>query len=137
MAKTIIGLEEVMKELRLDPKRAGRNMDKLLARMAVNTHSEAVNSINNGGRTGSIYTRGSVSHQASAPGEPPKTDTGDLVSNITFEKDSTGYTVGSRKGAPHGFWLEMGTHNISPRPWLKPAHMKTLKKFRQFIGRFR
>ncbi len=81
----------------------------------------AVKNINEGSRTGKLYKRRSVTHQASAVNEFPKTDTGELVKNITTERAGDVVTVGSRESAPHGYWLEFGTTKMEPRPWLKPS----------------
>ena len=112
-----------------------KKLDVVLQDMAFSVQNISVKSINRGSRTGRVYTRRSVAHVASAAGEPPKTDTGQLVRNITVDKKNVlNYDVGSRaKGAPYGFWLEMGTRNIAPRPWLKPAYDETIKKFRGFF----
>lgn len=82
---------------------------------------------------GRIYKRGNITHQASTQGNPPNSDTGTLVNNIRVEKIKGGYDVGSRKGAPHGLWLELGELK---RPWLMPAYEKAIKnvinKFKNF-----
>ena len=88
-----------------------------------------------GGRAGRFYKKKSVVHHASAAGEFPKTDTGELVSNINVRKiGKKDYDVGSRLGAPHGFWLEYGTRNMAARPWLRPSFDKVLKMFRSKLG---
>lgn len=111
-----------------------QELDQLLSKMAFSTQSSAIKLINTGGRAGKLYKRRSVSHIASASGEAPKTDTGQLVSNITVERNTiSDYNIGSRKGAPHGFWLEFGTRNMSPRPWLRPSFNDTLIKFKGFL----
>lgn len=88
--------------------------------------SDAVKSISRGGRSGKVYKRGKGRyHQASAPGEFPKTDMGELVSNITVASDvgAQGYaiTVGSRIQAPQGYWLETNAPSAGGRPWLAPV----------------
>lgn len=104
-----------------------KSLGAILLDAATMTHKIAVDLIRDGARSGIVYlkTKKKIPHVASAPGEPPKSDTGTLVQNITIEKIGTksgdGYTVGSRKGAPHGFFLEFGTHNMMPRPWLSVA----------------
>lgn len=70
------------------------------------------------------YTRRGVSHSASSPGRPPRVDTGALVNSISVKGKRLSYNVGSRSNAPYGKWLEFGTSNILPRPWLFPAFMK-------------
>jgi len=72
-------------------------------------------------KTGRIYTRGSISHQASADGEAPATDTGTLVSSIFFEQPSKYQAkIGSR--LDYAFYLEYGTMMMRPRPsWVHAA----------------
>lgn len=117
-------------------KLGGRRLNKLLASTALSVQDYAVTSIQHGPKTGRIYTRRTVSHQASSPGQAPATDTGELVRNITVERNNyLNYDVGSRKGAPQGFWLEMGTQDMAARPWLKPAFNKAVKEFDQKVDR--
>lgn len=111
-----------------------KDVDTGLAKMAYSIDREAKKSIQGGARSGRVYKRRSITHKASAPGEPPKTDTGQLVRNITVRRLSlASYDVGSRKGAPHGYFLEFGTRNMMPRPWLTPAVEKVLKNFGKFF----
>jgi HK97 gp10 family phage protein len=60
-------------------------------------------------------------HQASAIGEPPAWDTGELAQNIAVEISGDGLEgkVGTEKD--HGLFLEYGTSKMAPRPWLKPS----------------
>lgn len=111
-------------------------LDRVLSKSAFVVQKNAIRSIQSGGRSGRIYKRRSVTHLASGPGEPPKTDTGNLVKNITVNRNKQlDYDVGSRKGAGYGFWLEMGTSKMLPRPWLKPALKKSLKDIDKFIDK--
>lgn len=131
----IIGTKELEAFLQNIPKQNSDELDKLLSLMALDTQNNAIEGINKGNRTGKVYKRRTISHRASAAGEYPKTDTGQLTRNIILKKeDKSHYTVGSRRGAPHGFWLEFGTRFMAARPWLKPSFEKTLKKFE---GRFK
>lgn len=129
------GVKEFNKHLSDLSRSSKIELNKLLALSAIETQKNAVHSIQTGARTGKIYKRRTVTHQASAPGEPPKTDRGILVSNITVEKESKGYTTGSRKGAPHGFWMEFGTSKVKARPWLQPAFDKTVAEIGAKIQR--
>lgn len=108
----------------------GSHVTNALSAGAQVIRAEAVQSISKGGRSGNIYKRGKKRmHQASASGEPPKTDTGELVRNITVvaEKERV-VTVGSRKQAPHGYWLETKEPSQGGRPWLRPAYKKSKDK---------
>jgi len=128
------GIKEFNDWITAQAKGDKKKLNQNLAKAAEDTQGKAVKSISSGARSGAIYKRGSISHQASAAGQLPKSDTGTLVKNITVEKVSDGYTVGSRKDAPHGFWLEFGTSNMSPRPWLQPAFDYVVAKFKKDFG---
>ena len=69
---------------------------------------------------GRTYTRGSVTHVASQPGYPPNTDTGNLVNSISWEWYGE-LTTRIMVGAEYGLWLEDGTEQIMPRPFVRPA----------------
>lgn len=140
----IHGVKEFMDEVKRVEKDGKHTLGKLILDAALMTHKFAVDNIRKGARSGKLYTRwgGSKQHQASAPGEFPKSDTGTLLQNLTVSgpdnsreymdgygngsppsaKDALrGLEVGSRKGAPHGFFLEYGTSTMAPRPWLSRA----------------
>lgn len=132
------GDKALERKLKKYVKSAPKVIDALLAKAAFHTHNVAVTSIQNSPATGEVYTRGNITHRASAPGEAPATDTGQLVQNITVKKeDIMHYTVGSRKDAPHGFWLEFGTSRMDARPWLTPAYQQGKKKLNEDIARLR
>jgi len=67
-------------------------------------------------------------HQASAPGDPPTTDTGELQQSIAFEVSADGREgkVGTNKA--HGLYMEFGTHRVAPRPWLRIAFEQSEKE---------
>lgn len=72
-----------------------------------------VTRLSTGARTGRIYKRRGVYHQASAPGEAPKTDRGGLVSSVGIpEEIENGY--GIRVGNWYGKFLE----DERARPWI-------------------
>ncbi len=128
----IKGVKEFMDAVKTVETEGKRTVGQMLLEAATMTHQFAINSIRQGARSGRLYRRwrGAKTHKASAPGEAPKSDTGTLVQNITLEKiGRDGYTVGSRKGAPHGFWLEWGTSMMDARPWLTPAFNAMEKLF--------
>lgn len=69
---------------------------------------------------GRTYTRGSVSHTASQPGQPPNIDIGSLINSIRWERQGN-FTRRIMDGVEHGLWMEEGTSTIDPRPWMQPA----------------
>lgn len=83
--------------------------------------NEAISLILHTEKTGRVYRRHSVEHQASAPGEAPASDTGRLINSITTEYDFQNMTGTINVGVAYGLFLEYGTKNIDPRPFLRPA----------------
>ncbi len=56
----------------------------------------------------------------SAPGEPPRKQTGRLRASVTHEIDGLSARVGTN--VKYGKYLELGTkRGVSPRPWLRRA----------------
>lgn len=68
---------------------------------------------------GRVYGR----HQASAPGDPPAVDTGQLRNSIISEtgEDSLGPYVDVGSNLEKAEWLEFGTSNMEARPFMRPA----------------
>lgn len=84
-------------------------------------HDVATLKIQSPPKTGRVYTRRGVKHQASAPGEAPATDLGTLVSS-----GSTRYRPEELLGqvnwsAQHASFLEQGTERMEPRPFARPS----------------
>ena len=99
---------------------------------AEQTRSEMVLAIQRGPATGKVYEKYNPrrTHQASAPGEAPMSDTGDLARHITTDQQNPSSVkrlgnVGAAAGAPDGFeyadFLEFGTDDMEPRPFAWPA----------------
>jgi HK97 gp10 family phage protein len=71
--------------------------------------------------TGKIYKTGKTSkHQASAPGQPPATASGELKGSIGHKVETGRTVVALLVGtwADHGIYTELGTKKMAPRPWL-------------------
>jgi len=95
---------------------------------ALELRGDIVKRIQDGPASGAVYAKGSVSHQASAPGEAPATDTGRLANSITFDKTGTmSATVGS--DLVYAAALEFGGGRIDPRPAWVPAIEKITPKY--------
>lgn len=105
-----------------------REIDEACESTALDIQARAQMAIMNPPKSGRIYKRGNVVHQASAPGEAPATDTGNLV-NSAYTKQlgrayyETGFT------AEYAAHLEFGTAKIEPRPYLRPAVEAVRKAF--------
>lgn len=117
-----------------------------LKKGAVLIHRTAVESIMGGPKTGRTYLKGKnrdIPHVASAPGEPPATDTGNLASSILIaadEANDTYYVYVSNKarsklGYAYGVALEFGSEGgqLKPRPFMRPAFLKHKEAINQAI----
>lgn len=133
------GLDKLMATLREAGEDADTLMGDVLHDMAEFTHEAAVNSIQQGPATGTIYTKSNPTrtHQASAPGEAPATDTGRLASSVMVAFP-TPTQLRARVGTDldYGAHLEFGTSRMPKgRPWLSPAVRKAARKVRRDLKR--
>lgn len=104
--------------------------------MVQNTAKESIMK----GGTGRMYEKYEPrrSHRASAPNQPPASDTGFLVSNITMNVESKldGSVVGQIiSSAPYSKHLEFGTVNMTERPFMQPALQKNKRKIQAMFKR--
>lgn len=103
---------------------AKRHGARAIRATAEKIRADAVKSIMGGTKSGVVYERGpgqnlSATHQASAPGQAPATDTGNLVG--TAKASNNGMAGEVKFTAPYAFWLEHGTMKMDARPFLAPA----------------
>lgn len=120
-----------------------RNLDKkvemalrqAIARGALAVQNEAKRSVQMSPRGGGAYTRYNPrrSGRASAPGEPPATDTGYLVENISFKIDSDGLGADIESAAEYSAALEFGTMQMDARPFMQPAVEANRDKIKDLV----
>jgi len=111
---------------------ARKNAKIAITRGANLVENEAKESIMRGG-SGKTYEKYNPrrTHTASKSGQPPATDTGFLVSQITMnvKSNADGSIVGQIiSAAPYSKPLEFGTVNMDARPFMQPALEKNKKK---------
>ncbi len=108
-----------------------------IANGAAAVQAEAVRSIQDGPKSGILYgpTRAAMHvgmgtaskseskkvHQASAPGEAPAADSGELAGKISVRPSVDGLSAEVVSAAPYSADLEFGTDTIEPRPFMRPA----------------
>jgi len=119
------GADDLIKTLERLGSSAEDAMIDVITDLVTDTQRYSVDGINSGPASGAVYTRGSVTHQASAPGEYPMTDTGRLASNIIILLPS-GSSIEGQVGTniEYGTFLEFGTSRMAARPWLLPSFEK-------------
>ena len=117
-------------------KKALDGIRRVVARGAVMVQQEAVTSIQQGGKSGVVYQKYNPrrSHQASAAGEPPASDTGLLASNISLDIDVDGLGASVDSRAEYSEFLEFGTSKMAARPFMQPALEANRKKITMLMA---
>ena len=89
---------------------------------------EAIKSIQSGAKSGVLYQKYNPrrEHRASAPGQAPASDTGNLVSKIIVKQKSSDVT-NVESNANYSAFLEYGTSKMEARPFMFPAFEKSKK----------
>ena len=113
-----------------------RKLKKMVQRSTALVEGTTKQSILKGG-TGITYQKYNPrrTHTASAKGEPPASDTGFLVSNITSSVRKQGTSVVGQivASAPYAPWLEFGTSTIEKRPFMQPALERNRPKIKRIF----
>jgi HK97 gp10 family phage protein len=101
----------------------GDQLKSVIFRAANLVQNNAKLSIQAGGKTGAISIRYNPRrvHRASAAGEAPATDTGNLVNNIAVVFDADGFGAQVESNAEYSAALEFGTTTMAARPFMHPA----------------
>ena len=162
MRVRITGISQTAANLRAVQANISRGLQGAIDATALAVQSTAQKKIQRGGRSGVTYYRIpgdkyltiradspdgppaafvggggshnlSRTHQASAPGEPPKTDTGGLASSIAIVLGTKEARVGT--GLVYGKYLEFGTTRMEPRPWLHDSLLENAETLRRLVSR--
>ena len=136
---TVVGSIELQKNLKKISDKGKQLIAHAVFKSVADVEKEAKQSIQRGAKAGVVYRRYNPrrTHKASAPGQPPASDTGFLVNNIKrkIDADKMGGEIASR--AFYSKFLEFGTSKMLPRPFMFPAleknRQKILKRINQAI----
>lgn len=135
MATKNLSIGDLAGEIAKISDKARKNVNDAIHTFAIVIQSKAAEKIQKGQRSGRMYKRRSVVHQASSAGEPPKTDTGRLASSIRPVFGDMKAEVGSLANiAKYGAMLEEGTKNMAARPWLEPTLEENKDTLPKLIG---
>lgn len=120
MAQPIVSTTIIRNDFpRLGPQARAR-MDRLVAKTAFAIELRAKAKML-GPKGGRAYYRGAGNlHIASAPGEAPAVDLGQLIGSIRAHPVSVSIWEVSTN-SPQGLYTELGTAFMAPRPWLRPS----------------
>lgn len=129
----IKGVKKLESRLKKHARKANEETSKAVVRGALLIEGDMKTLIAKGARTGRAYAlAGGGFRIASAPGEPPKTDTGHLVKSISHNK-ITVFEYDVVAIASYASDLEFGTFKTEPRPFVKPTVKKNRAKIENDI----
>ncbi len=122
-------LNRAMQKLSAD---AERYVSDAVNATGVELRGDIVKRYQRSAATGRVYQKSNPkrTHQASAPGEAPATDTGRLASSVVFSRAGRLAAEVETKVA-YGAMLEFGTQNIAMRPAWRPAVEAMQPKFQK------
>ena len=122
-------LDKVLKSFKKLEKDLEPDFQEIIKGSAQLIRGEAIKSIQTGAKTGIVYQKYNPrrQHRASAPGQAPASDTGNLVSKIIVKQKTKNITQ-VESGADYSKYLEYGTSKMEPRPFLFPAFEKSRDK---------
>lgn len=124
------GSKELQAALRNMSDEVRGNVSKAVIGTAMELRRDVVKSIQRGPASGRTYQKYNPrrTHTASAPDQPPMSDTGRLANSITFDKiDDLTASVGS--AIAYAAYLEYGTSRMAARPYFRPAVQRIEDKF--------
>lgn len=127
---TLSGGKELQAALKAMGPKLQAEVGKAVTGTALELQGDVKKRIQRGPASGRTYRKSNPTrvHQASAPGQAPATDTGRLVSSITFDTQGPlTATIGSR--LVYALWLEYGTSRMAARPYFRPAVEAMRAKF--------
>jgi hypothetical protein len=149
---TIDGTQDVAEALRKYGALAEAEIAKAVTATALLVNSDIKKRIQRGPKTGRKYDQIfrtingravpvgpragnnlSATHQASAPGESPATDTGVLVNSIAFKQVSK-LTAEVESRLAYATYLEFGTRAMAARPAWLPAIEKMRPEFAKRVA---
>ena len=124
----VTNLKKVLSQLENLDKQLEPDFQEIVKGGAQLIRGEAIKSIQTGAKSGIVYQMYNPrrEHRASAPGQAPASDTGNLVSKIVVkQKDANVTNVESN--ANYSAFLEYGTSKMEARPFMLPAFEKSKK----------
>lgn len=119
MAKFDCGIDVIFDKSDIVGDDLQAKVGEAIAKAAFTVEALAKAAIMNGPKTGRLYGK----HRASAPGEAPANDLGDLVNSISADVTAAASDLEAEVVATsdHAVFVEFGTIHIEPRPFMTPA----------------
>lgn len=124
---SMAGQQQVIANLNRYDTKTQDSVQKVIDLTAQLVRTDAIKSMKSSPATGRVYRRGNITHRASSPGSPPRVDTGRLINSVKALVKRLEAIVGT--DVRYGAYLEFGTQDIEPRPWLFPAFERQRRNF--------
>lgn len=126
----IEGQAELIAALRKFGDDGEAELDKVVQATGLELRGDIVKAYQRSTPTGRVYEKSNPNrtHKASAPGEPPATDTGRLANSVQYRSSGKGEAEIDTQ-VEYGSMLEFGTINIAKRPAWLPAVEGMRKRF--------
>ena len=130
----VSNIKKALKQLKTLQKDLEPDFQEIVKGGAQLIRGEAIKSIQSGAKSGIVYEKYNPrrTHRASAPGEAPASDTGNLVSKIIVRQDGKDKT-NVESNAHYSAYLEYGTSKMEPRPFMFPAFEKSRQPIEQAV----
>lgn len=134
MKTTLTGVVELKQALAEFGIQADKELKAIVQGTAQNIRTHAIKSILRGTKSGIEYQKYSPrrKHRASAAGEAPASDTGRLAGAI--RADIEGRQAEVVADTEYAAWLEFGTQEIDPRPFMVPAMERERPKWEERLN---
>lgn len=118
----IDGAKKIRRQIRRAQSRMRDDLPKAIFKALNLIRSDAIKSVQYGTKTGRLYKVGRKTlHRASAPGQAPASNTGNLARSVVVQIDTDGRGGDVVARAEYAAALEFGTSKIAPRPFMYPA----------------
>lgn len=104
---------------------ADRDSKEIIRELTIESQREMQALMLDSEPSGEEYQRGKSTHKASAAGEAPAVDSGNLAGTMVVSFNDL---IGEIDLAEHGEYLEDGTEFIEPRPFILPSIEAVLKR---------
>lgn len=124
---SIKGIDKALKQAQKLSKEFEKNRSFAVKESTLALHRQAVLTVSeNANGDSAVRYNPKRNVTVSKPGNPPHTDKGRLRQSIKFEVSDDIGRVGSN--LKYAAWLEFGTEDMAPRPWLSVAVTKVTKE---------
>lgn len=126
------GVGDISMNIAKVDKKFAEQLQNLIDATAQRIRTDSIRSIQRSPAVGKQYPRGRNTHIASIAGNPPRTDSGELVRMINSKVGQLEAEVVS--SAEHSAYLEFGTVNMRARPFLFPAFEREMVGFKRRLN---